>query len=362
MLTRPLVFAAAIMVSLLAAASAARAQESYPSAVAVDTVAAVDATLAEGGDTTTGITLDAMATVGLGKGMLLLTRPFLQRLGSGEWNAQLWVAAVRWERLGPISIRADAGYMPPPIGAANLLLRPHLNPTISQPSSLFTALPPLFPRAPRINLLGAVYPLGASVTASTLRWDVRVAAMDTSPLRARRVFADDSPPNPPRLPNVVFGGGITPIVGLRLGASVAHGRWTKAGESPAVTADRNATVVTVEGEFAFRYTKLLGEWVQDRIGTDAGTRVAHGFFIQGQQTLSPRWFVAGRVERISSPILPAGVPGTIRQHLNGVEEAVGYRLTPDLTIRVSHRARQLFGASEFGHSGSVSLVFWKRWF
>ncbi len=63
-----------------------------------------------------------------------------------------------------------------------------------------------------------------------------------------------------------------------------------------------ATIVTVEAELSFRYTKLLGEWVRDTIETPpATTRSPSGWYVQGQQTLTPRWFVAGRVERMIGP-------------------------------------------------------------
>ena len=335
------------------------AQQAQPSRLAIESVVAVDETIDADAHVVTGVIADALVSVDLGGGVQFLTRPFAQRLANtGEWNRQIWIAALRYERPGTVGLRVDAGLIPSPVGASNLLLRPHLNPTIAQPSSLFTPLPPVVLRGPRSMLLGGLYPLGATVTLSGTHWDARGAIMDTSPMRARRVFADDAPRNPPQFANVVAGAGITPFVGFRLGGSVTRGGWLKAGESPAVTTDRSATVLTLEGELAFGHTKLLGEWVRDAMDTDAGGRVATGWFIQGQQTLAPRWFVAARVERIgSTSVLPIG---TLPQHLTGIEETVGFRLTPDFTVRASHRARDTFGAASYGHTAAVSLVWWKR--
>lgn len=348
---------------LLLAVVPVDAQVARPSRVALDTVVELDETVDANGNNATGVIVDGVVSVELGRGVQFFSRPTLQRLANGgEWNAQTWIAALRYERPGPVAVRVDAGFIPSPLGAANLLRRPHLNPTIALPSSLFTPLPAVVLRGPRATLLGGLYPLGAAATVSTLRWDARAAVIDNSPLRARRVFADDSPPNPPQFVNLVVGGGVTPVVGLRVGASVAHGGWLNSGESPAVTADRDATVVTVESEFSFRYTKLLGEWVRDRLETGAGTRVASGFFLQGQQTLTPRWFAAGQVERMSAPVAAPGGGGvSVTQRLTGVEETLGYRLTPELTLRVSHRARKGFGVSGLGHTAAVSVVWWKRW-
>ncbi len=356
---------AACLASLVAllSASPALAQPARPSFFAVETVAAVDEVVDSDGNSSTGVVFDAVVSAGFGPGLEAIVRPFASRLGnSGEWNRQIWVAQVRYERPARIGLRVDAGLIPSPIGLANLTLRPHLNPTISQPSSLFTPLPPLEPRGMRATLLGAVYAYGVQTTLSSEHWDVRGALIDNSPLRTRRVFAQT---NPPRFANVVVGGGITPMVGVRVGASITHGGWQRAGETAFVTEDRSATIATLETELSFRYTKLSGEWIRDAMETSAGDKVAHGWYVQGQQTLTPRWFVAGRVERTESPAafwLGGGAPPlVVGQRLQGFEETVGYRLTPEITLRASHRARSGFGRPEYDHIVAVSAVWWRRW-
>jgi hypothetical protein len=87
--------------------------------------------------------------------------------------------------------------------------------------------------------------------------------------------------------------------------------------------------------------------------------------VQGQQTLTPRWFAAGRFERISSPAAlgfgDVTAPVIVDQQLQGVEETVGYRLTTEITLRASHRARRGFGRPGFDHTFAVSAVWWRRW-
>jgi hypothetical protein len=357
---------------VVALSAPAFAQQAQPSRLAIDTSASVDTTRDSSGHFTTNVIVDSLISADLGHGFQAMTRPWAQRVGStGEWNRQVWVAAVRYERTGPVGLRVDGGLIPPPIGLANLTLRPHLNPTIAQPASLFTPLPPLVAAAgPRGNLTGALYPYGGQATVSATHWDVRGAIIDTSPMRARRIFGGFDPANrpplftgnPPRFTNVVVGGGVTPFVGFRVGASVTHGGWLRAGENRFVNADRNATVVNVESEFSFLYTKLAGEWVHDAVSTDTGDRAATGWFLQGQQTLAPRWFVAGRVERMSSPAVLA--TGIIDEHFNGNQLTLGYRITPDLTFRVEHRERQAFAPvpPAYDRSLAASLVWWRRWF
>jgi hypothetical protein len=340
---------------LLLGPPAALAQQARPSVLAIDTVAAVDEAVDGNGNFATGLLVDAVVSADLGRGFQGIVRPVAMRRG-GDWNRQIWVATVRFERSGAVGVRIDGGLIPSPIGLANLTLRPHLNPTISQPASLFASLPPLEARGPRANLIGALYSYGGHVTVSGLHWDARAALIDSSPVRPREVFADA---NPPRFANWIVGGGVTPFVGFRVGASVTRGGWMRAGESPTITADRDATIVAVESELSFRYTKLAGEWVRDTFQTSSGDRVATGWYVQGQQTLAPRWFVAGRVERMMSPAVLA--PLVVDQRLNGVEETLGYRLTPEFTLRLGHRARQGFGRPGYDHQGAVSVVWWKRW-
>jgi hypothetical protein len=338
---------------LLVVATPAPAQQAQPSRIAIDTVAAIDEAVDTNGNFATGVTLDAVVSADLGHGFEAFARPFVQRLPNGEWNRQVWVAALRYQRSGRVGLRVEAGLIPSPVGLANMTLRPQQNPTIAQPSSLFLPLPPLAAPGPRTNVLAVLYPYGASATVSGTHWDARAAVIDTSPLRTRRIFAQA---NPPQFMNVVIGGGVTPVVGMRIGASVTHGGWQRAGETPLVTADRAATIVTIESEFSVDYTKISGEWVRDTLETATGDVVASGWFVQGQQTLTPRWFAAGRVERIASPLL-----GIVDQQFIGVEETVGFRLTREITIRGGHRARRAFGRSAFDNQIAASVVWWKRW-
>jgi hypothetical protein len=347
----------AVLTALLALPAPAAAQAQLPSWFSIDTTAAVDRVL-NSSDATTGVILDTFMSARIAPGLEIYTRPFVQRLGTGEWNRQVWLAAARYEYKGAVGLRIEGGLIPAPIGLANLTLRPQLNPTISQPSSLFQGLPPPEPFSPRVTLLGAIYPYGISATVSGAKWDARAALIDVSPLRTRRIFSDT---NPPRFANVVVGGGVTPIVGLRFGASVTRGGWKRADERPVSDETLDATVISVETEFAFRYTKLAGEYTRDILTTTTGESVSAGWYLQGQQTLTPRWFVAARVERIGGTVRDPLLTPTVSSFM-GVEETVGYRLTPDLTFRLSHRARRQFAQTDFVNQMLGSIVWARRWY
>jgi hypothetical protein len=328
-----------------------------PAWLALDTSADVDRAVDANGTSTGGAIFDAYVAARVARGLELVARPWTQRQPNGEWNSQVWLAAVRYEHKGPVGVRVEGGLITSPVGLTNLSLRPHLNPTISQPSSLFQALPSPEPLSPRITLLGAIYPLGISTTVSGTHWDVRGAVIDTSPVRARRTFGS----NPPRFANVVVGGGVTPFVGLRLGGSVTHGPWRAADEVPFATADRLATIVTVEGELSFRYTKLTGEWMRDALETNQGHAIESGWYLQGQQTLTPRWFAAGRVERLEGPPLLT-LPTGPRQTFSGTEATAGFRVSPEVTIRAGYRGRRLFSQTGYQHQAMASVVWARRWF
>ena len=115
----------------------ALAQQARPSRLAIDTVAAIDESVDGNRNDATGVVVDAIVSVSLGRGFEGIVWPVVQRLPTGRWYQDVWIATLRYERAGPIGVRVEGGLIPSPIGLANLTVRrPHLNPTISQPSSL----------------------------------------------------------------------------------------------------------------------------------------------------------------------------------------------------------------------------------
>ena len=97
-----------------------------------------------------------------------------------------------------------------PVGLSILENRPDRNPVVSPHSTLYLPIPRYETGTPTTFLLAASYPLGAKVTVSGSKWDVRAAVTDSSPIRGRPFFGDDKPP---RMANVMVGGGFTPHIG-----------------------------------------------------------------------------------------------------------------------------------------------------
>ena len=123
----------------------------------------------------------------------------------------------------------------------------------------------------------------------------------------------------------------------------------------------DATVVTVETEFAFRYTKLAGEWTRDILATTTGEAVSPGWYVQGQQTLTPRWFVAARVERIDAPehdplLLPVAERVSRRGRDGGLPPHARPHVPPQPPRAPPVRADRL------REPGAGSIVWARRWF
>ena len=173
------------------------------------------------------------------------------------------------------------------------------------------------------------------------------AVIDTSPLRSRRIIGSNTTP---RFTNVVIGGGVTPVIGLRVGGSVTRGGWKRAGELPISNRTLDATLVTMEADYSFRYSKVIGEWTRDALDTTTGRSVATGWYIQAQQVLTPT-VLPGGARRTHRRARAGPAPRAVVEAFAGTEEVLGFRLTPDVTFRVGHRARRPFGADGLREPG-----------
>jgi hypothetical protein len=116
-----------------------------------------------------------------------------------------------------------------------------------------------------------------------------------------------------------------------------------------------------EGEYAFGYTKISAEIVRSRFERAVGEAIAYEYFVQGAQTLAPRWFVAARHESTSAPpLITATIVGR-RTRLAMVETALGFRVTPEITLRSSYYTRKGYDATVWDHQIGVSAVWARKW-
>jgi hypothetical protein len=105
---------------------------------------------------------------------------------------------------------------------------------------------------------------------------------------------------------LIAGGGVTPVVGLRVGTSFASGRCATASEvSDPAGVDRQLLMWTAEGEYAVACTKVAAEFTREQFQHGLVRDIAFTWFMQATQTVSPRWFASGRLEGINAPPVAA---------------------------------------------------------
>lgn len=364
----------AAAIALVVSAETARAQD-VTGRVAMEGV--VSARVSSADKSHPFLVFDAVSTFGVGRGWDVVIRPWAKRTPGGEWGAEMYQLQLRYSSTTRVPFRIDTGIISSPIGLATLDLRADRNPTVSAPFYYYAPLPAFDEHFDRVTLMSGGYPLGAIMSASGSRWDVRGGVTDGSPTRSRSVLSRSKAP---AAAQAVFGGGVTPMPGLRFGAGVAHGRYrvnatrprsatipddSYGGEFAYVAQagtrlpDRRVTVFNVEGEFAIGYTRLSGEWIADRFDTTISPAVARGFNLLAVRTLTPRWFAAGRAVRVSSPVLTGATP--VRRTATSAEATLGYRLTPTVTLRGGYQGSTSFKRPAWQHEAAVSAVWSQRW-
>ena len=350
--------AVAVLTALIAVAGARPARAQGQSRFSVDSTIEIDSFGGDNAVSRPNIIVDVAGVARLGNGWLLYGRPWMRQPRTSEWDAYLYQAALQYQRSGRVAMRVDLGYIASPVGLGMMDTRPGVNPTIMPHLTYFTPLPAFDVKTPRVGPIAATYPLGGQVTMSSGKWDARAALVNTAPTRVFQI----GQVNPQAAPVVEGGAGISPRTGMRFGFSFAHGDYVSAEEiSPARTRGRSLTQVAVEGEYGFRYTRLSGELVRDALETASSTAEAYEWFIQGTQTLTPRWFVAGRSEGTSAPGFQTATLDRGRTAFLIDEVTVGFRISPEFTLRTSVVGRKAFTRSEWDRQYGASAVWAHRW-
>jgi hypothetical protein len=351
---------AALALCALTIDSAASAQTL--SRVSLDSVTAVDLFEGQGASGNPGASVDISGVVRISDRWSVHLRPWFFKSSSenSAWNKELYQAAVQYVRPGTTALRLDAGYIASPIGLGLLDMRADVNPLVQTHMGYVIPMMPFDRNAPSVGAITASYPLGANLTVASTHWDARAALVGSSP--ARRFAVNQRSGNPKLTPVVVAGAGITPITGLRFGGSFSSGQYATASELKQPDGlDRQLRMWTFETEYAFGYTKLSGEYTRGRFARGTVADIASTWFVQGMQTLTPRWFAAARHETVDAPPFAFAGPGAPRLSYRTTEVAAGYRLTPELTLRSSVTASRWYTASEFDKRVGAQIVWSRRW-
>jgi hypothetical protein len=340
---------------LLAVTASAAAQDrgrAASRAAAVDTVIGVQDVF--GDASTMGVIVDTYTAVALRPNLLVSFRPKAWRKRNG-WFMLVDQLSLSYDFEKGSNWRIEAGRFPSPIGLGMTENRASTNPGFywwHRP--LYLPLPSQGPDVPVLSLVSAIYPTGAQVSTAGARWDARAALVDSAPVQ----FWHQEPAMTSRTPNAIVGGGLKPWPRFRLGASTA---WGSVGHSRSGQSRQPYTMLNVEGEYAFGYTKMSGEWTRDRFDAAAGDRIAEGWTVQVRQTVTPRVFAHSRVTTIHAPATPSASKEVTRSRFQAVDSTVGYLLNPELTLRVGHSMTKTWTRDTFEQRLGVSLIWAKRW-
>ena len=120
----------------------------------------------------------------------------------------------------------------------------------------------------------------------------------------------------------------------------------------------SATVFNLEGEYAVGYTRIAGEWIMDRFETATTPAVARGYLLEAVRTLTPRWYIAGRTTRASTPVFAAGT--RVRRTSGTADVNIGYRLSPEILIKAGYQGSRAYTRADWDHAAAISLVFAQR--
>jgi hypothetical protein len=210
------------------------------------------------------------------------------------------------------------------------------------------------------------YPMGAELSGESEHFDYRVAAVSLPADHASYV------PSPtPRLRPAV-GGGYSPFVGLRIGASATAGPYLNNSYSSQQLGGKSWTsfqqrVVALDATFSRGYLETHAEFARGSYDIPrSDTRVVgQTYYGEAKYTLTPRFFVASRIERNSYPFVRPGSGGVwiarVTDFVDG-EAGVGYRLTASTLVKASYRADRWWipqGAIGFrgqgGHAVAMQL-------
>jgi hypothetical protein len=314
------------------------------------------------------------------------------RLGvSGLWQPARWVALVgevRSENLGKLDAYAgyvrirpwrdhaldiQAGRIPPTFGAFSRRVYGTDNPFIGYPLA-YQYLTSLRPNAVpataddlfRMRARGwrSSFPVGSSVAepgvplVTAFRWDLGAQVRWASGPFEAAASVTNGTLSSPRLSDDNAGkqisarAAVSPIVGLRLGASVARGPWIARSVPQPDGTHRPQIVIGADAEYSrdhwlIRSEMIRSQWTLPYPVTPDGRRTVGALagWVEGSYRFTPRVFGALRVDRLGfsriQGTLFGAVPTAWDAPVQRVETSVGYyfqrNIVGRLGVQANHR-------------------------
>lgn len=186
------------------------------------------------------------------------------------------------------------------------------------------------------------YPVGAKVSGNVGIFDYRVAMVS---LPTTHVGYQ---PDPTPVLRPAIGGGVTPLIGLRLGGSFTVGPYLNKDDAPSVPvgtkwSDYHQRVAALDASYAYGYLETHVEAARGTYDVPLhGSITGFTYYGEAKYTLTPRFFLAARVERNKYPFIRASTAagGTYADRLTDFmdgELGAGYRASTNTLIKASVR-------------------------
>jgi hypothetical protein len=207
------------------------------------------------------------------------------------------------------------------------------------------------------------YPLGVKVSGEMRRFDYRAAMVSLPADHVGYV-----PKATARLRPAV-GGGFTPIVGARIGASFTVGPYLNNSIAATQLAGRSWSaydqrVVALDAAFSRGYLETHAEYARGSYDIPGRANPVSGvtYYGEAKYTLSPRFFLAARAERNKYPFIrpttSANWVANLTDFVDG-EAGGGYRLSASALFKLTVRGDRWWvrsGATGFRGQGGYAVA------
>ena len=208
--------------------------------------------------------------------------------------------------------------------------------------------------------IASSYPLGALATMfDRPLGDARAAVVTSAPTRR---FVLGAAQNPRATPVAIVGGGVTPIPGLRLGASTAHGQ-VRDRRRVDRSRRRRSDADHVDLSKASTPSATPGSPARSRASasTAAARRIAPGAGKCRARTPSRPAGTCRDATNIHVPRRSTHRLAARRLSFRTAEATAAFRMTRELTLRTSVTASRGYAASETDQRVGAQMVWSRRW-
>jgi len=206
------------------------------------------------------------------------------------------------------------------------------------------------------------YPVGAKISGHAGIFDYRAAMVS---LPTTHVGYEPEPT--PRV-RPAIGGGITPMIGLRLGGSFTVGSYLNKDDAPSIPAgttwsDYHQRVAAFDASYARGYLETHFEAARGTYDVPLrGSITGFTYYGEAKYTFTPRFFLATRAERNDYPFIRAATVagGSYASRLTDFvdgEFGGGYRVSTSTLIKMSVRGDRWWVKPGGGFKGQGGAAF-----